>query len=41
MIGDQRKIVVLFGAVYDLSAYIGQHPGGQLIINSNLGKDAT
>lgn len=41
MIADNRKVVILFGAVYDLSKYIAIHPGGKKVINSNLGKDAT
>lgn len=41
LLKEQKKIVILFGSVYDLTKYIKSHPGGQDIINSNLGKDAT
>ena len=41
MIKNKKKVVIMFGAVYDLSSFINQHPGGISIINSHLGKDAT
>jgi len=41
LLSEGKKIVILFGAVYDLSKYINKHPGGKDIINSYLGKDAT
>jgi cytochrome b involved in lipid metabolism len=34
-------VVVLFGGIYDLTNYIGKHPGGKKVIEKQLGKDAT
>jgi cytochrome b involved in lipid metabolism len=41
MIEKEKKIVILFGGVYDLSKYIDAHPGGKEVINNNLGVDAS
>jgi cytochrome-b5 reductase len=41
LLKDQKKVVILFGGVYDLTKYIHKHPGGKDVINNNLGKDAT
>jgi cytochrome b involved in lipid metabolism len=36
-----KKIVILFGGVYDLTHFILKHPGGKDVINLYVGKDAT
>ena len=41
LLKKDKKIVILFGGVYDLTSYINKHPGGKDIINLHLGKDAT
>jgi len=32
MVGEGRKVVILFGAVYDLTGYYDRHPGGKKVI---------
>lgn len=32
MIRQQKIVIILFGAVYDLSTYAVNHPGGDLIL---------
>jgi len=41
MVGQGKKVVVLFGGVYDLTSFAALHPGGEAIINDNVGVDAT
>lgn len=38
---EGKKVVILFGGVYDLSKFIERHPGGKKVIEAQLGKDAT
>ncbi|CCE61942.1 hypothetical protein TPHA_0B02700 [Tetrapisispora phaffii CBS 4417] len=35
------NLIVISGIVHDVKGYITEHPGGQLLIKSALGKDAT
>jgi cytochrome b involved in lipid metabolism len=41
LVESGRKIVVLFGGVYDVTSYMGKHPGGKAVIEKQLGRDAT
>ena len=41
MVEKGRIVVLLFDAVYDLTAFAPGHPGGQQILKSNAGTDAT
>ena len=41
MVKKGRKIVILFGGVYDLTEFADKHPGGEKVINENIGMDAT
>jgi cytochrome b involved in lipid metabolism len=41
MVAQGRAVVILFGAVYDLTPFLNDHPGGAEVILSFRGKDAT
>jgi len=41
MVNKGQKTVILFGGVYDLTAFAAKHPGGEKVINENIGRDAT
>ncbi len=41
LIEKGKTIVLLFGAVYDLTNFLPDHPGGQQIILDYIGQDAT
>jgi len=36
-----RKLVVVAGVVHDVEDFVGRHPGGETLIRSGIGKDAT
>ena len=41
MISHGKVLVILFGAVYDMSDFMEVHPGGKDVIVEWKGKDAT
>lgn len=40
-VNERKGLVVISGIVHDVSGYIAEHPGGETLIQSALGKDAT
>lgn len=38
---DGRALVAIAGVVHDMAGFINDHPGGNAMINSGVGKDAT
>lgn len=38
---EQKGIVIIAGIVHDLSGFITEHPGGQALVRTSVGKDAT
>lgn len=38
---DKKGLVIISGIVHDVSGYISEHPGGEALLKSSLGKDAT
>lgn len=40
-VNERKGLVVISGIVHDVSGYITEHPGGETLIQSALGKDAT
>lgn len=41
LIDSGKAIVILFGAVYDLTSFLKKHPGGSQIILDHVGQDST
>lgn len=40
-VSEGAKLVVIDGIVHDVASFIKEHPGGQNILLSRIGKDAT
>jgi stearoyl-CoA desaturase (delta-9 desaturase) len=40
-ISNGRSVVIIAGVVHDVTDFIDDHPGGNAMIRSSLGKDAT
>ncbi|BFZ53822.1 stearoyl-CoA 9-desaturase [Savitreella phatthalungensis] len=38
---ERQSLIMVAGIVHDVSKFIAQHPGGQTLIKSHIGKDAT
>lgn len=38
---DRQNLILVAGIVHDVTNFIAQHPGGQALIKSHIGKDAT
>jgi len=38
---DDRALILIAGFIHDVSHFIDSHPGGQALIKSYIGKDAT
>ena len=36
-----RPLVLIGGFIHDLSSFMNHHPGGQRLLSSNIGNDAT
>tara|TARA_B100000945_G_C20402703_1_gene608229 strand:- start:1509 stop:1835 length:327 start_codon:yes stop_codon:yes gene_type:complete len=41
IVKSDRIIIVISNKVYDVTSYLGDHPGGEEILIQNSGKDAT
>ncbi|CDK26593.1 unnamed protein product [Kuraishia capsulata CBS 1993] len=38
---EQKGLVIISGIVHDVSGFLTEHPGGQALIKTSIGKDAT
>jgi stearoyl-CoA desaturase (delta-9 desaturase) len=38
---EGSQLIAIDGLIYDIEAFIDQHPGGKAIVSAYLGKDAT
>jgi cytochrome b involved in lipid metabolism len=38
---DEKKYLTIDNKVYDITDFIPDHPGGEAVISTHIGKDAT